>query len=74
MHGFFLIGGLISVGIIGMMMNQKNNHVPQQVKKTLEISGTPAPEKMQDVPTAVKKAMNNTVNDYQKRLDALGNP
>ncbi len=72
MHGFFLVGSLITVAIIGMMVNKRNDHVPQQVTKTLEISGAPAPKKMQDVPKAVEKAMKGNVDAYQKRLDSLG--
>jgi hypothetical protein len=74
MHGFFLVGSLITVAIVGMLMNQRNDHVPQQVKKTLEISGAPAPAKMQDVPQAVEKAMKNNMDEYQKRLDSMSNP
>jgi|GEM_PF-5129044 len=72
MKAFFLVGGLISVAIIGKMMNHKNENVPQHVQKSLQTSGIEAPAKMQDVPKAVEKAMQGNMDAYQKRLDAMG--
>ena len=68
MRGAFLIATLITSLIIGLIYVKRLKTVPQVVpKKILQEQGIEVPETMQQVPGAVKKSVNKTMEEYGKK-------